>query len=93
MSESNKARVGLRVDADMKAEWDSYVDESGELSTLSQLVRLAVAQYIATDGRRAPATAGTEAIKIDSEAKSTINRVERKLDDIIASHNSDQSGI
>jgi Arc/MetJ-type ribon-helix-helix transcriptional regulator len=44
--DSNKVMVGCRVSEERKADWDDFVEESGEYNTLAQLVRTGVERVI-----------------------------------------------
>lgn len=38
----NQTQINLRVDSDLKQEWEQFVEESGEYGSLSQAIRTAV---------------------------------------------------
>lgn len=93
MPDSEKVRVNLRIQSDTKADWESYADDSPEVNSLSQLIRLAMTQYIATESGSTQTPERTEVAELDSETKTAVNRIERKLDELGLSVNTIQSEL
>lgn len=84
MADPNKDRVNLTVNSETKAEWQNAVENSTEYSSLSDLIRTAVAHELsdlesAANAQRSRATAKSE----DTEARADgLNEVTDALDSI-----------
>jgi len=77
-----KQRVNLRVDEDTKREWDEYVEESAEYSSLSQLIRAVVNAEVRTDDRDGPSDSDRESS--EGSDPTEWERLDEKLDNMEA---------
>lgn len=93
MPDSEKKRVNLRIDPETKSEWESHVDDSPEVNSLSQLIRLAMARHIATESGAKSVQDQPTTVAFDSETKEAINRIERKVEDVADGVGSVQSQL
>ena len=86
MADDDYERVGLQVSEETKERWETYPDENPEVSSVSQLIRTAVAAYI--DGTTTVATddrggglSPTEARRLD-DIESAVREMQETVDDV-----------
>jgi hypothetical protein len=92
MGEDDPPRVGLQVSESAKERWETYAEDNHEVSSVSQLIRTAVAAYIdgedtATDDSN-DGLSQTESWKLDEtfdavrEIRETVDDVDGRLADV-----------
>lgn len=65
----DKSRVNLLIDSDLKSDWEAHVDESDQHTSLSQMIRFAVAQQMRNDQQ------GNTGTGTDDELRKAIGEV------------------
>lgn len=76
--EGIKKQVNIRIDEDRKAEWESYLKESGEHKTLTGLIRFAVEREV--NGNQERKTSDSPALASDlQELKSDVERIRKDV--------------
>jgi len=88
-------QVSLRLDAQQKEDWEDFIEDSPEVSAMSQLIRRSVTQFIATDGDVPTAThveteGSSEEVldaigQLESEVRGLSERLEAVEDEVRAS--------
>lgn len=92
MSQEERKQVNVKVPKSMKDRWDSHVDESLEVNSMSDLVRLSVEKEIQGDtgGRRESDSDHLEGIsKTLKDIQSNIGQLENRLSRIESSTQED----
>jgi len=86
MAKDANTRVGLQASKETKKRWEEYVEDNPEVSSVSQLIRTAVADYI--DGTATAVTddsgdglSPTEAQRLDG-IESVVREMQETVDDV-----------
>ena len=86
MAKDANTRVGLQASKETKKRWEEYVEDNPEVSSVSQLIRTAVADYI--DGTATAVTddsgdglSQTEARRLDG-IESAVREMQETVDDV-----------
>lgn len=72
-----KERVRLEVDAGLKRDWNEHVEQSDSLNSLSELIRLSVAQYIADEESE-----NDGSLEAQEDILRSIEEVRKDIDDL-----------
>lgn len=75
------AQVNVKISQSMKSEWEDYVEETEEATSLSHLIRLAVQRKV-NDEHLAPTSDAVELTSDDLDVTVETERIERRLDTI-----------